>query len=178
MNILRSKVRQIILQLKASEERQKRCKEKLVNFFRTQQKHPIKSERTSITKQLLVQIKDTDELNKSSKSILHKMLVKISEWNFENTNQIPRVNKKQPPSGNSIPLNEKQHSAEIRNHFISLKDEPDHQSEGNRIHDLAPTNCNKNAENEDILVKLTNYFILSMLRKFTGKITFTRMGIG
>lgn len=98
MAIFQSEVRQLILKIKTSEDWQKRCKEKLVNLLRTEQIHPIsngrmKSEFTSITKQFFVQLKDTNEINKSSRSILRNIL--ISEQNL-------RVNKKTFLSGNQI----------------------------------------------------------------------------
>lgn len=86
MAISRSEVRQLILKIKASEDWQKRCKEQLMSLLRTEQFHPnsnvrVKSESTSITKRFIVQLKNTNELNKLSRSILREIL--INKQNFE-----------------------------------------------------------------------------------------------
>lgn len=100
--IIRIEVRHIVLRLKLSEEEQKKRKTKLANVFRTIKNYTFskateKTDFASFTKQILTQLKKTDELNKSIRTILCELLVKISELKHVNTvrtDEIPVVNKK------------------------------------------------------------------------------------
>lgn len=48
-------------------------------MYRTVQNHPIKNCFTSYTKQILVQLKETDEQNKNLRTSLREILTEISE---------------------------------------------------------------------------------------------------
>lgn len=199
MNMFQSEVRQLILKIKTSEDWQKKCKEKLVNLLRTEQIHPIsnvwmKSEFTSVTKQLLVQLKDTDELNKSSRSILRKILT--SEQNLRmNRRALPLENQIQTLGFQSSHHDEKQinhisfgNRIRIQAREVQTQDfensvqetplaEPVEFIRQDISIDLIQINTTRNPE-KWTLVKFTNHLILTIFRKFIGKKRTNKMGIG
>lgn len=130
MEIFRTDVRHLVLKIKSSEEKQKKCKEKLANIFRTMHyctiaNTSIKNDFSSDTKQILVQLKETDEQNKSLRTILREILVKIREQKFVNTEKIPVVNNKRQSTRDLslIPNIQRSHHPEGRILPISSKSE-------------------------------------------------------
>lgn len=116
MEIFRTEVRHIVLTLKSNEEKQKKCKEMLTSVFRTIQNDPIvntitKGYSTSYIRQILSQLKETDEQNKSIRKCLRVTLIKISEQ--KKKNEIPILEDRKLPSGNPFPnFQQVQHAEE------------------------------------------------------------------
>lgn len=78
MEVFRADIRNIVLTLKSSEEKQKKYKEELVELYRTVQKYSVPA---PYTKQLLKNLKEINDLYKSSKKLLLVTLIKNHEQN-------------------------------------------------------------------------------------------------
>lgn len=93
METFQAEMRHIVLTLKLSEEKQRNYKNELVNVYRTVQKHsnsnPFeKNNSTPCTKQLLKQLREIDELNKSVRTLLRVTLMEHRGKNFvKNANE-------------------------------------------------------------------------------------------
>lgn len=79
---------QRVLKIKLS-ERNRKCKEKFANVFRSMQNHRIANESvksgfTSLTKHVLTELKEIDEQNKSLRTIHCEILVKFGKLKFVN----------------------------------------------------------------------------------------------
>lgn len=192
MEIFRTDVRHIVLAIKSSEEKQKRCKEKLENAYRVVQNHTIpnelmKSYFTPHTKQILGELKETDEQNKSLRASLRAILMKISQQKFVNTEKTvenPIVNKERLSSENPSQISniQRSHHADGQIHTISSKYESNTKVQEIRAHNLGnsiptgPTTYDREITNRESLVNFKNF--LTTLRKFTGYRIITRKGVG
>lgn len=108
MEIFQARVRHIVLTLKSSEEKQKECKEKLTNTFRTLQQYKndpiankiVKSYSGLYIKNILIQLREADERNKSTRKCLQEILIKIKQHKFENFTKADEVFQREPSSEN------------------------------------------------------------------------------
>lgn len=116
MEIFHKEVRHIVLTLKSSEEKQKKCKEKLTNVFRTIQNHRINNTKvngyfSSYVKQILTELKETDEQNKSIRTCLRVTLIKINEQKKTYKNPIVD-NVELPPESPFLEIQRSLHAGE------------------------------------------------------------------
>lgn len=131
MDMFRTDVRLIVLRIKLSEEKQKKCKKKLESVFRTMQNHSTTntSEKNKLSffkiKPVLAELKETDELNNFFKASLREILIKISELKLvdkKKTNEIPGVNEGELSSENPLRTPDIQQLHGVR--FISVEKRP------------------------------------------------------
>lgn len=189
MDIFRTNIRHIVLAIKSSEERQRKCKEELTNVFRMVQKHPNsdaskKISFTLFTKQILSELKETDEKNKALRTNLREILIKICEQKFmntEKTNEIPIVSKKRLTSKNPSQISniQQSHHAERQIHVISSKYLSNNEIRKIKIRDwtsnISPT-TDTNLMDQKASVKLKKCLIT--FSTFTGRRIIIRLGVG
>lgn len=184
MEIFRENIRQIVLKQKSNEEKNKKDKEKFANVLRLQI-HTIA--KTSV-KQILRQLKETDEENKSIRTSLREILVKFHELKFVNKvkpEEIPVVDKLRESSRDLSQISNIQRSHHVGGqiHNIPSKCESNirvREIRANNLGDLASTITTTSNAKLTIRKKSVNFenILIKKFRKLKGEILIIRLGNG
>lgn len=176
MEIFRTKVRHIVQAIKSIEERQKRCKENLVNELKAIQNNSISTLKKIAlhTKQILCEIRTIDEQNNSFREQLFLLLTKIKKLHMS-----AEKGRKDPISTQKILISdiEMQRSIKIQTRSISPECGREIGTLKARTDDLITSTAFEiKLTGSEPLVKFQNYLIIYI--KFTGKLIAARVGIG